>query len=72
MGKKTYRFRKLQKLKDVNKIQLTLHKMCVTSLLCSPWADFWPFNGLYCKRFSLYTYLYKPRKPFTGQPIKRT
>ena len=28
--------------------------MCVTSLLCGPWADLWPFNGQYCKRFSLY------------------
>ena len=27
--------------------------MCVTSLLCGPWADLWPFYGLYCKRFSL-------------------
>ena len=24
--------------------------MCVTSLLGGPWADLWPFNGLYCKR----------------------
>ena len=28
--------------------------MCVTSLLCGPWADLWPFYGLYCKQFSLY------------------
>ena len=27
--------------------------MCVTSLLCCPWADLRPFYGLYCKRFSL-------------------
>ena len=27
--------------------------MCVTSLLCGPWADLWPFYGLYCKRLSL-------------------
>ena len=53
-GKKTYRFRNLRKWKDFNKKQLTLHKMCVTSLLCGPWADLWPFYGLYCKRFSLY------------------
>ena len=38
--------------------QLTLHKMCVTSLLCGPWADLWPFNGLYCKRFSVYIKVY--------------
>ena len=25
--------------------------MCVTSLLCGPWADLWPFYGLYCKLF---------------------
>ena len=25
------------------KNQLTLHKICVTSLLCGPWADLWPF-----------------------------
>ena len=33
---------------------VTLYKMCLTSLLCGPWADLWPFYGLYCKRFSLY------------------
>ena len=36
------------------KKQLTLHKMCVTSLLCGPRADLWPFYGFLCKRFSLY------------------
>ena len=36
------------------KKRLTLHKMCVTSLLCGPWADLWPFYEKYCKRFSLY------------------
>ena len=34
--------------------QLTLRKMCVTSLLCGPRADLWPFYGFLCKRFSLY------------------
>ena len=34
--------------------QLTLLKMCVTSLLCSPWADLWPFCWCLCKRFCLY------------------
>ena len=29
-------------------------KSCVTSLLCGPWVDLWPFYGKYCKRFSLY------------------
>ena len=39
--------------KKPNKKQLTLLKMCVTSLLCGPRADLWPFYGLLCKRFSL-------------------
>ena len=33
------------------KKQLTLLKMCVTSLLCSPRADLWPFYGLLCNGF---------------------
>ena len=49
MGKKTYRFCNLRKKK-----QPTLLKMCVTSLLCGPRADLWPFYGFLCKRFSLY------------------
>ena len=28
------------------KKQLTSHKLCVTSLLCGPWADLWPFYGV--------------------------
>ena len=51
---KKNRFRNLRKSKDFNKKQLTLHKMCVTSLLGGPWSDLWPFYGLYCKWFSLY------------------
>ena len=39
---------------QLKKKPLTLHNMCVTSLLCGPWADLWPFYGLYCKRCSLY------------------
>ena len=39
---------------SIKKKQLTLHKMCVTFLLCGPWADQWSFYGLYCKRFSLF------------------
>ena len=38
--------------------QLTLLKMCVTSLLCGPRADLWPFYGFLCKRFSLYIKVY--------------
>ena len=51
---KTYRFCNLRKWKDFNKKQLTLLKMCVTSLLCGPRADLWLFYGFLCKRFSLY------------------
>ena len=36
------------------KKQLTLVKMCFTSLLCGPRVDLWPFYGFLCKRFSLY------------------
>ena len=28
--------------------------LCVTSPLCGPRADLWPFHGFLCKRFSLY------------------
>ena len=28
--------------------------MCLTSLLCGPRADLWPFYGILCKPFSLY------------------
>ena len=54
MGKKTYRFCNLRKRKDFNKKQLPLLKMCVTSLLCGPRTDLWPFYGFLYKRFSLY------------------
>ena len=37
--------------KDFNKKELTLHKKCVTSYLCGPWAYLWLFYGLYCKQF---------------------
>ena len=47
MEKKTCRFRNVRKWQDFNKKQLTLHKMCVMSLLGVPWADLWPFYGLY-------------------------
>ena len=50
------------------KKQLTLHKMCVTSLLGGPWADLWPFNGFPVNGFlSIHCYinLYIERKPFT-------
>ena len=41
--------------------------MCVTSLLCGPWADFWPFYGLYCKRVSFSN----KGLPRLGTPAKR-
>ena len=34
------------------KKQLTLNKMCVTSLLCGPWADLW-IKGFQLKKNSL-------------------
>ena len=46
------------------KKQLTLHKTCVTSLLCGQWADLWPFYGLFCKLFSLYIKVFIERNPF--------
>ena len=33
--------------------------MCVTSLLCGPQAELWPFYGFLCKRFSLYIKVYQ-------------
>jgi len=39
---------------SIKKNQLTLLKMCVTSVLCGPRADLWLFYGFLCKRFSLY------------------
>ena len=48
---KTYRFCNLRKWKDFIKKQLTLLKMCVTSLLCGPRADLWPFYGFYVNGF---------------------
>ena len=53
-GKKTYRFCNLRKWKGFNKKQLTLLKMCVTSLLCCPRIDLLSFYGFLCNRFSLY------------------
>ena len=41
------------------KKQFNLLKMCVTSLLCGPRANLWPFYGFLCKRFSLYIKLYQ-------------
>ena len=59
MGKKPYRFSNLRKRKDFIKKQLTLLKMCVTSLLCGPWADLWPFYGFLFEWFSLYIKVYQ-------------
>ena len=33
--------------------------MFVTSLLCGPRADLWPFYGFLCKRFSLYSLFFR-------------
>ena len=43
-----------ERISIIKKKQFTLLKMCVTSLLCGPRADLWPFYGFLCKRFSLY------------------
>ena len=59
MGK-SYHFCNLRKWKDFNKKkQLTLLRMCVKSLLCGRRADLSPFNGFWCKRFSLYIKVYR-------------
>ena len=50
-GKKTCYFCNRRKWKDFMKKTAYLNKMSVTSLLCGPWADLWPFYGLYCQRF---------------------
>ena len=56
MGKKTYRFCALRKWKDFNKKKNSLpYLKCVTSLLCGPRADLWPFYGFLCKRFFPHT-----------------
>ena len=56
---KTYRFCNQRKWKYFDKKQLTLLKMCSTSLLCSSRVDLWPFYGLLGKRFSLYIKVYQ-------------
>ena len=58
-----------ERISITKKEQLILHKMCITFLLCGPWADFWPFNELYCKRFSLSLHI--ERKPWTTQEVGR-
>ena len=44
MGKKKHLFYNLRKKKEFNKKRLTLFKLCVTSLLCGPRANLWPFH----------------------------
>ena len=39
-------------------IKNSLPYVCITSLLCGPRADLWPFYGLLCKRVSLYIKVY--------------
>ena len=62
MGKKTYRFCNLRKWKDFNKKQLTLLKMCVTSLLCGPRADLWSggpnSDFVFIFHFSIFVFLF--------------
>ena len=40
--------------------------MCITSLLCGPWANLWPVYGFLCKQFSLYVKVYQ------GWALKRS
>ena len=47
---------------SIKNSSVTLHKVCVKSLLCGPWADLWPFYGLYCKRFSLSIHVHMERE----------
>ena len=63
---KTYRFCNLRNERISIKKQFTLHKICVTPLLCGPWAELWPFDGFFCKR----TMITKSRKPIPLIPIK--
>ena len=58
MGKKPTVSVTYENEKNSIKKQLTLLKTCVTSLLCGPRAELWPFYGLLCKRFSLYIKVY--------------
>ena len=53
MGKKPIVYVTNENEKISIKKQLTLLKMCVTSLLCGPRAHLWPFYGFLYKRFSL-------------------
>ena len=71
---KTYRFSNLRKWEDFNKKQLTLPKMCLTSLQCGPRADLWPFYGFLCERFSLYkkTVHVKTHKTAMNRPVDHT
>ena len=59
MGKKPTVSVTYESEKNSIKKQLTLLKMCLTSLLCGPRAELWPFYGLLCKRFSLYIKVYQ-------------
>ena len=59
MGKKTIVSVTYKNERISIKKQLTLLKMCATSLLCGPRVDLWPFYGFLCKRFSLYIKVYQ-------------
>jgi len=63
MGEKTYRFCTVTNENERISIKNSLpYLKCVTSLLCGPRADLWPFYGFLCKRFFLNLYI--ERKPF--------
>ena len=44
--------------------------MCVTSLLCGPRVDLWPFYGFLCKRFSLYIKVYQGSVMLKRRPCR--
>ena len=54
MGKKTIVSVTYKNERISIKKPLTLLKMCVSSLLCGPRANLFPFYGFLYKRFSLY------------------
>ena len=50
------------------KKQLTLLKMCVSSFLCGPRTDLWPFYEFLWKQFSFYVKVYNGSKRLSPTP----
>ena len=53
MGEKTIVSVAYKCYKDLNKNQLTLLQLCVSSFLCGSRTNLWPFNGCYWNWFAL-------------------